>query len=39
MAQWHRHAVLDIDGDGFRLEAVFFVGDGEAHDAGLTIEG
>ena len=33
------HTVSDVDGDGFHLEAIFFVGDGEAYDAGLGIEG
>ena len=33
------YAVTDVEGDGFRLEAIFFVGDDEAHDAGLAVEG
>ena len=34
-----RYTVSDVYGDGFRLETIFFVGDGEAHDAGLGIYG
>ena len=33
------YTVTDVDGDGFRVETIFFVGDGEAHDAGLAVEG
>ena len=34
-----RHASTDIYRDGFHLETILFVGDGEAYDAGLAVEG
>lgn len=34
-----RYTVSDVYGDGFRLETIFFVGDGEANNTGLRIEG
>ena len=34
-----RHASTDVYRDGFHLETILFFCDGEAHDAGLAVEG
>ena len=33
------HTALNRDRDGFHLETILFVGDGEAYDAGLAVKG